>query len=371
MKKYISFLIALCIIFCFCSCAKNEPETDEKSTTQTTGTTVAENKKTDLKIVENEKGKKIVDALGTMKIGEVLDDIKNIDLYLEPDFSEEKYTVKTEEDAENGTKDINYYSGDTLVYTKYEGYGEGGFANYTKTASGLEATVKYYIYSDDHRTVCIETPKYSVFANTLNKDDVYGLGDTNIILISENDNTLFECSAVYYYDNGTATFENATYLENGNYQRYSYGVDTDGNESEYTDILVNGTAPKINDDIIKVLQSDKSYKSAAIEIAGSTKWYNAADKWYVEGEFAIVADSKKQAEEYKEKNNLNGAVDDYGSFIVKIDKVVLPIDENAFLEDGKLPEFISGEVEDSFFRQITLDDGGTITELAPSDISIY
>lgn len=358
MKKVISFLMVLCIILCFCSCGKNDTGTNE-------------NDKINIKVVENEKSKKIVEALGTMKVSEVLNDIKNIDLYLEPDFSEEKYTVKTDEDTENGTKDINYYSGDNLVYTKYEGYGEEGFVNYTKTASGLEATVKYYTYSDDSRTVCIETPKYSVFANTLNKDDVYGLGDTNIILASENEKTPFECSAVYYYDNGTATFENAAYLEDGNYQRYSYGVDPEGVESEYTDMLVSGTVPKISDDIIKVLQSDRSYKYAAIEIAGSNKWYNSGDKWYVEAELAIVADSKKQAEEYKEKNNLNGTVDDYGSFIVKIDNAVLPIDKDAFLEDGKLPEFISGEIDDSFFRQITLDDSGVITELTPSDISIY
>lgn len=358
MKKIISAFMVLCIIFCFCSCSKNDAGTDGKD-------------KIDIKVVENEKGRKIVETLGTMKISEVLDDIKNIDLYLEPDFNEEKYTVKTEEDTENDTKDINYYSGSTLVYTKYEGYGEEGFANYAKTISGLDAAVKYYTYSDGNRTVCIETSKYSVFANTLNKEDVYGLGDTNIVLVSENGKAPFECSASYYYDNGTATFENATYLEDGNYQCYKYGVDPEGNESEYTDMLVYGTAPETSDDIIKVLQSDKSYKYAAIEIRGSDKWYNSGDKWYVEATLAITANNEKQAKEYKEKNNLNGTVDDYGSFIVKIDNVILPIDKNAFLEDGKLPEFISGEVDDSFFRKITLDNSGVIKELAPADISIY
>lgn len=360
--------MVLCTVLCLCSCGKKETNTEKKDTAKTS---VSEAGKSDLKTVINEKGKKIVDALGTMGIDEVLDDIKNIDLYLEPDFNEKEYTVKTVEDTENGTKDVNYYSGDNLVYTKYEGYGEEGFANYTKTASGLDATVKYYTDSGDNRTVCIETPKYSVFANTLNKEDSRGLGDTNIILISENEKSPFECSATYYYDNGTATFENAVYLESGNYQRYSYGVDPEGIESEFTDVLVYGSAPKISDDIIKVLQSDKSYKYAAIEIAGSTKWYNADNKWYVEAEFAIVMDNEKQAEEYIKKNNLKATVDDYGSIIVKIDKVFLPIDPNTFLEKGKLPEFISGETEDSFFRKITLDNSGMITELAPSDISIY
>lgn len=351
MKKAVSFILALSIIFCFCSCGKSS--------------------KIDIQTVGNEKSKNIVEALGAMKIDEVLEDIKNIDLYLEPDFNDGKYTVKTEEDTESETKNINYYSGDTLVYTKYEGYGEEGFASYTKIASELEATVKYYTDSGDNRSVIIETAKYSVFANRLNEEDPCGLADTNITVVSENAKAPFECSATYYYDNGKATFENAVYLENGNWQRYIYGVDTDGTESEYTDVLVYGAAPKINDDIIKVLQSDKSYKYAAIEIAGKDKWYNVGDEWFVNAQLAIVMNSKNQAEEYIKKNNLNGTVDDYGSIIVKIDDVYLPVSEDAILEGGKLPSFIAGEVDDSFFRAITLDDNGVITKLEPSDISIY
>ena len=351
MKKAVSFILALSIIFCFCSCGKND--------------------KVSIQTVGNEKSKNIVETLGTMKIDEVFEDIKNIDLYLEPDFDENKYTVKTNEDDESDTKDINYYSGDTLVYTKYEGYGEKGFANYTKTASGLDATVKYYTDSSDNRSVIIETSRYSVFANHLNKEDPCGLADTNITVISENTKAPFECSATYYYDNGKATFENAVYLENGDWQRYIYGVDTDGTESEYTDVLVYGAAPKINDDIIRVLQSDRSYKYAAIEIAGDNKWYNVGDEWFVEAELAIVTDNEKQAKEYIKKNNLNGTVDDYGSIIVKIEDVYLPISKEAILEDGKLPSFIAGEVDDSFFKAITLDSDGVITKLEHADISIY
>lgn len=351
MKKAISFLMVLCIIFCFCACGSNEKST--------------------VNIVENEESKKIVEALGTMTIDEVFDDIKDIDLYLKPDFNEEKYTVKTDTDTESDTKDINYYSGDDLVFSKYIGYGEEGFANYTKTASGLDATVKYYTDSADNRSVGIETSRYSVFANHLNKEDPYGLADTNIILIAENTEAPFECSAVYYYDNGKATFENVTYLESGNYLRYFYGIDPEGVEMEYTDELVYGSAPKTNDDIIKVLQSDRSYKYAAIEIAGDDKWYNVNDEWYVNAQLAIVMDNKKQAEEYIKKNSLNGTVDDYGSVIVKIDGVYLPISKDAILENGKLPSFITGDVDDSFFRTITLDDNGVITKLDPADISIY
>lgn len=355
MKKTISLFLVLCMAFCFYACGNNETNTDGKHS---------------IEIVGNEKSKKIVEALGTMNVDEVLDDIKNIDLYLEPDFDEEKYTVKTDEDAESGTKNINYFSGDTLVYTKYEGYGEEGFANYAKTASGLDATVKYYTDSGDNRSVGIETLRYSVFANHLNKEDPCGLADTNII-ISENTNEPFECSAVYYYDNGKITFENAVYLESGNYQRYIYGVDPEGVESEYTDVLVYGVAPKINDDIIKTLQSDKNYKYAAIEIAGDNKWYNVGDEWYVNAQLAIVMDNEKQAEEYIKRNNLNGTVDDYGSVIVKIDGVFLPISKDAILEDGKLPSFIAGDVDDSFFRTITLDSNGVIISLTPAHISIY
>lgn len=421
MKKSIWLFLILCFVLCLCSCGKSEAgsdkteknavntadnetsavNADESSTSElstsenstseassaenistktnavTNNTTTKANRttaktvKSNVKTVTNEKVKKIEKSLGTLSVNEVFDDISNINLYLKPDFNNKKYTVKTVADTENGTKNLNYYSGSTLVYTKYEGYGEEGFAHYTKTASGLNATVKYYIDSGNNRTVGIETPKYSVFANSLNKKDRYGLGDTNITLVSNNIKAPFDGSVSYYYDNGKATFENAVYLENGNYQRYSFYIDEEGKEEEYTDVLVYGKTPKTSDDVIRVLLSDKNYKYAAIQIKGSNKWYNSGDKWYVNAQLAIVMDSQKQAEEYIKKNNLKGTVDDYGSVIVKIDNVTLPINKSAFLEKGKLPEYISGEVEDSYFRKITLDSNGVITKLAPASISIY
>ena len=426
MKKPISIFLVLCFVLCLCSCGKNEPEadkteknaisvaenststvkTDENSTAEpstsesTTSETVsaenADNKttaadnngttsvktttaksttkksiKSNVKTVINEKAAKIEKSLGTVSINEVFDDISSINLYFKPDFGNKQYTVETVEDTENGTKDINYYSGKTLVYTKYEGYGEEGFAHYTKTASGLKATVKYYTDSGDNRTVGIETPKYSVFANSLNKKDPYGLGDTNIVLVSDKLKAPFKGSVCYQYDNGKAVFDNASYVENGNYQRYSFYIDEEGKEVEYTDVMVYGKAPKTSDDIIKVLTSDKSYKFAAIEIDGSNKWYCSDDKWYVNTTLAIVMDSKKKAEEYIKKNNLKGTVDDYGSIVVRIDNVTLPINKNALLDNGNLPDYIAGEIDESYFEKISLDSSGVIKKLTPASIAIY
>lgn len=348
MKKIISLVLVVSIALCLCSCGKAK-----------------------LNVSDNEKSRKIVEALGVMTIDEVFDDIKKIDLYLEPDFDNKDYAIKIDEDKENDTKDINYYSGNTLVYTKYEGYGEEGFANYTKTASGLDATVKYYSDSGDNKSVGIYTDKYTVFANSLDKDDPYGMADTNITIISDKSTDLFECSVCYFYTNGSATFESATYVEDGNYQRYRLYFYEDNTEDEYTDILVKGEAPETSDDIIKVLQSDKSYTSAAIQISGSDEWYNDGDNWFVKAKLAIVFDNQTDAEEYNKKNSLKGEVADYGSYVIDIDDVTLPINKDAIVEDGKLASFITGDVDDSFFRTITLDDNGTITKLDTASISIY
>lgn len=352
MKKIIACLMILCIVFCFCACGKKE--------------TAAETEKINIKTVENENCKKIAETLGTMKIDEVLADIKNIDLYSEPDISEKDYTVKTA-----GNNETNYYSGNSLVCTVYDSDYKQEFANYTRTASGLDAKVTYYVDSGDNRSVCVETDKYRIFANTLDKNDICGLGGTDVVIYSENTKAPFESTVNYYYENGTATFGNAVYLENGSYQRYRFGVNQDENETEYTDVLVSGKTPETSDGIIKVLLSDRSYKYAAIQIRCGNKWYTSDDKWYAETELAIVMDNEKQAEEFIRNNNLNGTVENYGSVIVKIDNAVLPIDKNAVLEDGKLPPFITGESDDTFFNKITFDGSGVITEMTRSDLACY
>lgn len=348
MKKIISLVLVLSIALCLCSCGKAK-----------------------LSISENDKSKKIVEALDVMTIEEVFADIKNIDLYLKPDFDNKDYAIKISEDKKSDTKHINYYSGNTLVYTKYEGYGENGFANYTKTKSGLDATVKYFVENGDHDAVGIYTEKYKVFANILDKADPYGIADTSIIIVSDKSTAPFECSARYYYTNGAATFESATYVEDGNYQCYRLYFYEDNTEDEYTDILVKGEAPETSDDIIKVLQSDKSYSSAAIQISGSNEWYNDGDNWFVKGKLAIVFDNQKQAEEYNKNNNLKGEVADYGSYVIDIDSVTLPISKDAIVENGYFASFITDDIDDSFFRTIILDDNGLITKLDTASISIY
>lgn len=351
MKKIISCLLVLCIIFGFCACDKKETGADE-------------NEKLNIKIVENEKGKEIAETLGTMKIDEVLEDIKNIDLNLEPDYSKKDYTAKAENDNET-----NYYSGDELVYTVYESDYKQEFANYTETASGLDAKVTYFIDSGDNRSVCVETDKYRLFVNNPDTEDVCGLGGTDVVIYSESTEAPFESSVNYYYENSTATFTNAVYLENGNYQRYSFGIDADNVESEYTDVLVKGEAPSVSDEIIKAIQSDKSYDSVKILIDNSDEWYFDGGKWYVKATLGVFTDSREDAEKYIEKNGLKGEINTDGMIAAKIENVVFPVSEAAIIEDGKLPYFIAEEHDDYEFRTITLDGSGMIAEISTDGIS--
>ena len=351
MKKIISCLLVLCVIFGFCACGKKETDADA-------------NEKLNIKVVENEKAQKIAETLGTMKIDEVLGDIKNIDLYLEPDYSEKDYIVKTGNDNET-----NYYSGGELVYSVHESDYEQEFANYTKTASGLDAKVTYFIDSGDNRSVCVETDKYRIFANNLDTEDVCGLGGTEIAIYSVSAEALFENSVNYYHENGTATFTNAVYLENGNYQRYSFGIDMENVESEYTDVLVKCETPETSDEIINAVQSDKSYDSVKILIDNSDEWYYDGDKWYVKATLGIFTDSREDAEKYIEKNGLKGEIITDGMIAAEIENVVLPVSEAAIIEDGKLPYFITEEHDDYEFRAVTFDDNGMIKEISSDGTS--
>lgn len=371
MKKIISILLVLCVLICLCSCGKTPSETqgNNQNTTVSNNTQIKALGK--IKVVDNEKGKAIMNQLKTISVNEVFEDIKNIDIFLKPDFDNKKYKVKTVENKEDSTKDINYYLDGTLVYTKYEGYGEECFANYTKTVSGLDATVKYYTYSGDNHTLGIETSKYNLFANVIDKTLPGGFGNATVTLYPEKNEPPFDCSAVYFYDNGTAVFDKVTYLDEGNYVRYTHWIDQDSNEDESIDVLVNAEVPKTSDDIVKVLQEDKSYDYAAIQIRNSNKWYCNSDNWYVKAQLAITFKTQAQAEEYLKKNSLNGKIDDYGSVVVIIDNAVFKINKTAVINGDTLADFITGEIDDSFFKSITLDANGMISKLGPASIAIY
>ena len=335
MKRLISIFLVMLITLSFSSCMKNETSTDEKGEQEAN---IAENEKIAFKVLENDKVKSIVTNLDVMEVTDVLNDIKDIDLYFEP-----ANLVKSEDGAE--------------------------FENDVKTATGLEAKVKYFVDSGDNRVVVIETNKYKLAANYLNDIDPYGIGDANITIFSQSTKSPFESSVAYYYDNGIATFDNAIYLENGAYQRYSYYVDQDEKPFENIDVLVSGDTPAISKDIIKAVQSNINYDSLSILIDNRDEWFFDGNNWFVKATLGIFMNNKENAEIYNAKNNLNGKVIEDGVIVIEVKDVVLPITLDAVLKDGKLPSFITEEHDNLFYSTITLDSNGMIKELVPTSVT--
>lgn len=334
MKKLISFIIALCCLISLCSCS-NEKIDVEETTIATTETHVSVNVDKDIskiKVAGSAKSEDILKQLGTISVKDVFEDIKNIDLFMSADIDGKVYSLKT--------------------------------------VSGLDAEVKCYIYSGEHRTVVIETAKYKVSVNTVDESALFGASDTTIILLSSESKAPFDCSAKYYFDGNTATFENATFFDNGNYTRYSFSVDQYGKEDERTEILVKNYAPKISDNIIKALQTDKSYKYSAVLLKGANEWYCVSDKWFVKAKLGIVFDNNTKAEAYMKNNLLNGKVEDYGSATIVLDNVVLEISKNVLLKDDAFEEFITGDFDSKEFKKITLDSNGIIIKLDSAGIGI-
>lgn len=358
MKRLNLILICMCFIFILCSCGSVEKKTKKKQSYN-------------IKVVQGSKCEDIVSMLDILSVNEVFEDISDIDFNLSPDFDEQKYRIETVEDSENSTKDINYYSGDTLIYTRYEGYGEEAFANYTKSNSGLPATVKYFTDSGDNRTVCIETSKYSLYANTVDESLQYGMGDVEIIISAENSIKPFDAAVTYYFDNGVATFKNASYYENGNYIHYSFYIDADSVEDEYSRVLVSGEAPKVSEDVSKLLVEDRRYDYAAILVSNANKWYNAEDNWYVETELCFAFDSEERATEYMKDNSIDGIVDDYGDYVVKVNDVILKISKDFITNEENFEHYVTQEIEDSYYQTILVDENGVVTDLESASISLY
>lgn len=314
IKKFFVLFLALCVVICLCSCGKEVKENDTSDTP-------------DIKVVENETGKKIIESLGTVSLADVFGDIKEI--------TSADYTGKPEEEV---TKNV-------------------------KTASGLDAEVTYFTDSGENTSVSVKTDKYSVFANSLNKEDTYGISDTNIILFSDKSSAPFECSAVYYYNDGAATFDNATYVENGNYQRYFLYIDQDSQQTDEVKTIVSGETPEISDDIIKVIQSDRSFDSVSAVFENRDQWFFDGSNWYVKTKIEFTLDNVENAENFIENNKLNGKIVAEDGVIVEVENVVFAVNKDSFLEDGRLPSYITDEHDDYIYKTISLDDSGVITKL--------
>ena len=347
MKRLVSILLtAAMVILSFCGCTN---AADESNTNKTTQQQIADN------------NIKAFDDL--MSFDDMMNDIKDVNLYLVPDYKGLTETV--EKDDESSTAVKKYYDGDKLVYTKYVGYGEDCFDYSCKSASGRDIVVKYVDESGERYSVDVSSDDYSVSFSELDKKSKHGAKMIYATAeeTAEND---FPKYAVYVLDNDKLYISNGCYYAEDGYHYYSaYPVDNDFNiESE--DILRYECVKDINvdSDLIKILSD---YRVADKEIVFGnhnlkfTKDDDGNKKWYIIADVYAVFDSKSKALEFSEKYDIDVNVSDTDDsyWTAKFENAVLPV-SNKF---DNFFEFAMQEVNDYYYCSIVFDKDDCVKKL--------
>lgn len=301
-----------------------------------------------------------------MSFDDIMDDVKKVDLFLEPDYS--NLTEKVEKDDEAATAIKYYYDGDALVYAKYEGYGEDSFDYYTKSESGRDLTVKYVDENSERYSVDVSCDDYCVSFLYLEKKCEY---DARHIIASaeiaaEND---LPKTVTYVYDNGETYISNGYYYAEDGYHSY-YSIPIDGDNNMVSDDIVKYAkvdSVNVNKDIPSYLDDERIIDSEIVVGEHTIEYTENADgskNWYVVADVYAVFDSEDKAVEFAKEYNLDYNVSntDDTIFMSWFEKVTLPISDS--YED--FLDFAMQEVNDYYYCSLVFDEDGNIKDLNPA-----
>lgn len=352
MKKSVKIAsLFIAVMLLFCACSVNGQGNDNKIVTDD-GADKANQKFSDM-----------------MSFDDIMSDIKNIDLYYEPDF--DGLTVQTEKDDESATAVKYYYDGDTLVYAVYEGYGEDCFDYYTASKQGRELTVKYVNEESERFSVDVSCKDYSISFSELDKKDKYG---AKYITASaeepaEND---FSRSVTYTYENSNEYISQGFYYEEDGYHRYSaYPTEDNKIESEDTVIYKKADSVNVNESLPSMLK-DYRVKNGELALGTHTLEYtqnaNGEKSWYVVADVYAVFDDRFKALEYSEKYGIDvqKSETDEDYWVAKFEGTALPVSDSFDDFFG----FAKQEINDYYYCALIFDDDGRLKDLDPSSAKL-
>lgn len=319
MKKVVAYLTLLCMtLTLFTACgAKN-------------------------KIVIN-ADREILDRFsGYLSPDEVLKDVSNIDFYHE--MNTDGLTAKKEKDEESDTV-ITYYSDKkgNLVYEKYDGFGEKGFAHYTKSKSGKPLEVKYYYgFHEDinARDVIISSDEYTARFYETDKTKEYGAKYVEASVTGKEKGLIHE-NITYIFDNDVLDDDkwsvSANYLDDDGMHSYDKYYDSDEEKYEYYDYILFKKEDNVQVTDIKSMIDYFGEDVYMLEMQiASVPFYTEKDgkmKWYYGGELSFIFDSQEQADDFSKKfggeTDYMGDEDEGYSYIVVVDNPGLPIADDA------------------------------------------
>ncbi|MCQ2480425.1 MAG: hypothetical protein MJ120_07260 [Clostridia bacterium] len=390
MKKSIKIISLIsAVLILFSGCGKPKKPTDQKdadkttsatsqavtSDDKTTSATTEKTKKTNLKIKNKalptgmkelftQKGKRIIALVGAdMSYGAILEDISNIDFALKADYDKNKYTVKTTKD-EDGIECNQYFKGNTLVYEKFVGVGENGFSHFTKTKSGADAKVSYYLADGKIDSVVVKTDKYRVAFSNKSGDKF-----NNAEMIAEKNNSpKLNERLMYEISEGNVTLSEANYYGDGGYCKYFSWLNNENKLEESEEVEYKAFTGNVNYEPVKQIKALEIYNLQTLIRSQNLSFKD--DKWYMTTDLYVLFGSQQDAEKYAEKNGIskdkvsNDFVQDDTTWYVKYTDVTLPVSKSFKLNGNSTFEiFATQEFDDATFATIAIDDNNEITAI--------
>ena len=308
---------------------------------------------------------------GYRALDEVLGEASEVDFYLEPDFSGLK--KKTEKGDESATAIDYYYSGKTLVYADYNGYGEDVFEYYCTAKSGAELKVSYVDDAEGQRDyLSVEAKDYIVTFDALDKEAKYGANQitASIFKTVEND---FSSSLTYVVEGENAYVSSAKYYDSNGFHKYTAYLEEDGNITENNKLVFarkNSVKPYQK---LKAVSQDTRLTELDLLIGSGSFVYtedeSGAKTWFYKGSAYAVFSDRYKAYDFAKDNKLSVKQDEIdGDFwLVEI--------KNEYFEFSSAFEdfytFADSDIDDYYYMSLKIDKNGAIKALEASELSYY
>ncbi len=390
MKKSMKIIALIsAVLILFSGCGKPKKPTDKKDTDKstsvssqavtsddkTTSEATKTTKKTNLKIKNkalptgmkerfSQKGKRIIALVGTdMSYEAILEDISNIDFALKADYDKNKYTVKNTKD-EDGIECNRYYKGNTLVYEKFVGVGEDVFSHFTKTKSGADAKVSYYLADEKIDSVVVKTDKYRVAFNNKSGDKF----NNAEMIVEKNNSPKLDERLMYEIADGNIIISEANYYGDGGYCKYFSWLNNENKLEENEEVQYKAFTGTVNYEPVKQIKSLEIYNLQTLIRSQNLSFKD--NKWYMTTDLYVLFGSQQDAEKFAEKNGIskdkvsNDCVQDDTTWYVKYTDVTLPVSKSFKLNGSDTFElFANQEFDDATFATIAIDNNNEITAI--------
>ena len=355
MKRFLSFFIILAVMFILTSCQNNNGNYFPSSSLT-------------LNYVGN---KQMLDIFTeSAEIKSILKDCKNVDLNMKMG-SVSGLKKETKEDEATATSIDYYYSGETLVYAVYNGYGENTWVHYTTSKSGKNIEVHYWDEGKDFKNCKIKFEDYELFFSNVNEK--YKTG-AEFIYVTFKDNITYTILADGNYFVSSAYYKDET--NDLHKYRYEYNFEEDGKPYEMDIVVLKSIFPdKPNEKIRSVLDAVLTAKTPmSVEILiGNHELYRNEKASAIFAETTLVFATKKQAEKFLKATDkvetftVEENYDD-GNFIVKIGKVFFPISASF---DSFFEKLIYEEDVDNYYKTIEFSNTYEIIVISPGTLHFH